>query len=508
MPRKRELTWQAGAGDRPGRWKKIYKGRTVYCGTSSAKSDLEAYKKALEVWQEEKKRIDAEIASQPKPNQPDYEEAIRDWEKVLQWSQTHSDLANAALAREKIGKLQKRLESPSPPPLVYGDQFWDSFSLPETILEKIAMAISLPGLGSSPNPTSRSTVDPKALHGGRDIFVSDKQAKRDIWRDRLSIQEERPEEPENTVETYVNQFLEKERLRVEAKRLSASRFTSKRNNLFRFRDWIGSRTAIDAIDGAMIQAFHAELLRQIAAKTLAPDTAHGRLGDTKGFVRWLWRMNILNELPRVMEPGSNELHIGKRVASPEVFTIDEVKKLLTKATDRTKLYILLMLNAGMYQTDISNIRHAEVDWVAGTITRKRSKTKHHVTVPTVRYRLWEETIELLKKYRENSGEHVLLNKNGSPLVHRGLKPNGDPLTNDAIKNSIDRVRRKLSIKKPIKLFRKTSASLIRGNPEFRGLEDLFLGLSPRSISDRHYAKAPEDLLAEATDWLATQYGVK
>lgn len=507
MPRKRELTWQAGAGDRPGRWKKIYKGRTVYCGTASAKSDLDAYRKALEAWQEEKQRIDAEIAAQPKPNQAEYEEAMRDWEKVLQWSQANSSPAQAALAREKLSSLKERLEEPSPSPLSHGDRFWDGFGWPIDTIEVIAALLPRLGDGSSPNPESPATVDPAGLKALQHIDGSPKQVQREVWRDRLKIQDSHTVEPEKTVEAHVNRFLNKERLRVEAKRLSASRFTSKRNNLFRFRDWIGSKTPVETIDGAMIQAFHAELLGQIAANTLAPDTAHGRLGDTKGFVRWLWRMNVLKELPRVMEPGSNELLIGKRVTTPEVFTIAEVKRLLAKAIDRPRLYILLMLNCGMYQTDISNIRQDEIDWQAGTITRKRSKTKHHATVPVVRYQLWGETLELLNTYREPEGDRVLLNRNGTPLVHRGLKPNGDPLTNDAIKNSVDRVRKKLGITKPMKLFRKTSASLIRSNPNFRGLEDLFLGLSPRSISDRHYAQAPEDLLAEATNWLATEYGV-
>lgn len=508
MPRKCILTWQPGSGDRPGRWRKKYKGRVIYCGHGNSKSDIESYKKAVSVWEAEKRRIDAEIASQPKENHQEYEDALRDWDRVLQWCQTHGDLANAALAREKISQLQQRLESDSPPPLVYGDQFWDSFDLPEKFLETIAAMVSYPGSATPPNPSSRSTVNPKELKGGRDIFISSKESKREIWYDRLKVQAETPEEPENTVQAHLDAYLNQEQLRVDAGRLSASRFTSKRNHLLRFRDWIGSRTPITSIDGRRIQDFHQHLLTQIAENSLAQDTAHDRLVDTKSFVRWLWQMDFLESLPRNLERGSNALVIGKKVSAPDAFSIREIKSFLKEATGRPRLYILLMLNCGMYQTDISNIRHDEVNWRTGTITRKRSKTKKHASVPVVCYKLWKETLQLLREYREKKGELVLLNTDGSPLVVRGIKPNGDPTTNDAITNSLKPVREKIKIHKPAKLFRKTSASLIKSNSEFRGLEDLFLGLSPNSISDRHYAKVPTELLAEATAWLAKQYGVK
>jgi len=504
MPRKRELTWQAGTKGRPGRWKRVYKGRTVYCGTASAKGDLEAYKMALEVWEQEKSRIDAEIASQPKPNQPNYEDAIQEWEKILQWSQAHNSPAHAALAREKLAELRKRLEQPSPSPLAHGDRFWDIFELPKVMLDSIGSFINHAGNPPPPDLSHPGVVDPSKLRG----LGSPNETQREIWRDRLNVQDDNPIEQENTVEAQLNRFLDQERLRVDSKRLSASRFTSKRNNLYRFRDWVGSQTPIDALTGTLIQGFHQELLRQIKAGTLAQDTAHDRLGDAKGFIRWLWRMEILPEMPRVMEKGSNELSIGKRISTPEVFTIAEIQSLIQEASDRPRLFILLMLNCGMYQSDISDILQDEVDWEVGTITRKRSKTNRHASVPIVRYKLWGNTLKLLQENRAASGERVLVNATGGPLVLRGLKPNGDPLTNDAIKNAIDRVRRKLKIPKPLKLFRKTSATLIRGNPEFRGLEDLFLGLSPTSISDRHYAQAPDELLAKATAWLATQYGVE
>ena len=47
MPRKLKLTWQPGSGNRPGRWKKKYKGQSYYFPTGKGKSDSDAYQAAL-----------------------------------------------------------------------------------------------------------------------------------------------------------------------------------------------------------------------------------------------------------------------------------------------------------------------------------------------------------------------------------------------------------------------------------------------------------------------------
>ena len=53
-----------------------------------------------------------------------------------------------------------------------------------------------------------------------------------------------------------------------------------------------------------------------------------------------------------------------------------------------------------------------------------------------------------------------------------------------------------------------SATLIRGNQKYTSLESLFLGHAPQSMSDRHYAVAPQALLDEAIVWLGGEYGLE
>ena len=61
----------------------------------------------------------------------------------------------------------------------------------------------------------------------------------------------------------------------------------------------------------------------------------------------------------------------------ETFTLEEMRCLLAACegfSERTKLYLLLMLNCGMYQNDIAELNRDEVNWTKGTLARVRSKT--------------------------------------------------------------------------------------------------------------------------------------
>lgn len=121
MPRKVELTWQPGASGRQGRWKKKYKGQTVYLPYGTSKSDVQGYRDALAAWKRKKIEIDAEQALIPKPFQPEYEQAADDWTQVLHWSLEHGDTNNAQLARTKIDSLRDRLAAGKLAPLDYMD---------------------------------------------------------------------------------------------------------------------------------------------------------------------------------------------------------------------------------------------------------------------------------------------------------------------------------------------------------------------------------------------------
>jgi integrase len=161
-----------------------------------------------------------------------------------------------------------------------------------------------------------------------------------------------------------------------------------------------------------------------------------------------------------------------------------------------------MLNTGMQQKDISELSWSEVDLDLGRIVRKRSKTRRFQNSPTVNYQLWECTSKLLQEF-SSEGDPVLKNRSGESLYKQSLKANGKAKKSDSIKNAFFRAKQKAGIQKPLKLLRKTSATLIA--EEFgEGLAALFLGHSPKSVAGRHYIRPSQKRLDEAVEWLGSK----
>ncbi|QGJ68804.1 Hypothetical protein PBC10988_4670 [Planctomycetales bacterium 10988] len=510
MPRKRELTWQTGTGNRKGRWRKKYLGKTYYFPFGTSKSDRDGYQKALAAWKIKKAEIDDLQSHQPKPHQAEYEEAIREWESALQWSLQNGDDKQAAIARDHLENLQKRLQRSIPPPLDHDDRIWGQFTSQPEVFEKLfdTLAEEYP-IFRTLSAEELESGSPHIVDGSKYALHMDgtpQRIQKELWQDRIASQQRLSAPTEDSIHHWVTQYLNGKRTKVQAGELSAGRYDPIRCHLQSFENWFGKGASIKGISGKVLSDFHRELLEQINSQRISQDYAKDRMNTLKSFVHWLWKMEAIENLPRILD--SNELRISKKLSTPAIFTIEEVKQLLEKAADRTKLYLLLMLNIGATQVDISDLLQDQVDWEHGYITRKRSKTQKHERVPEVRYTLWQETFSLLCQERAQNAERVLLNQNGQQLKVEELDATGRLQKIDNIASAYARLRRKTTIKKPLKLFRKTSATLIANHKSFHGLESYFLGHTPQTMSDRHYAQAPQALLEEATTWLGEQYGVK
>ena len=529
MPRKLKLTWQPGSGNRPGRWRKKYKGKCHYFSSGRGKSDNDAYQAALAEWEKRKRRIDAAI---PKRNQADYEQAIREWQTVLTWCRKHpgdEQMADAALA--KLERLRNRFAAAKPKPVAREDTFEGQFDrtvCPPGLVEAIAAldkeceppdwARQMPGFEKymaatrefmdsiSANASGVSEViDPREfdfLSEAPDIL----QERLRMWQDRVDVMHRSAASEDQTMQTYVERFIAEKTASVAAGELSAGRNYTLRLHVTHFRDWIGSETHVIDINGTHLSAYRVALLENVKAKKWSRTTASDRLKSVRSFIQWLWLLEAIPTLPRIMAGKSNALTISKNSPTVVVFSKQEIATLLLEAFDRSKLYILLMLNCGMTQKDIADLDLAEVDWEAGRITRKRSKTRDEETVPLVSYPLWPETLRLLRQEccGKRSGR-VLLNEKGNPLWYEEVGDDGKLRKVDNVRSAFERLRYKTGINKPPKSLKKTSASLLRDNQKYASLEDLYLGHAPRRMSDKHYTLAPQTLFAEAIAWLGTEF---
>lgn len=233
---------------------------------------------------------------------------------------------------------------------------------------------------------------------------------------------------------------------------------------------------------------------------ISPIGKFKRWARFKEFVSWLWSENFV-ELPRNLK--ARYFKFPKGTKAVKTYDLAEVQKVVDGLPERTRLYALLGLNCGMTNIDMAFLRHDMVDWKAGTLTRKRVKTEGHKDVPTVTYKLWPTTLVLLKKWRSNHPELVLLTKTGTPLYTERFK-GGKAIIGDLIGKQWR--RQKVSI--PLKAFRSIGATVIESHENYGRYKEFFLGHSPKSLASKHYAPPSIELFAKILDWLHGQIWAK
>ncbi|MDR3618237.1 MAG: tyrosine-type recombinase/integrase [Paludisphaera borealis] len=291
-----------------------------------------------------------------------------------------------------------------------------------------------------------------------------------------------------------------------AGQLSASRYHGYSRDILSLVRWLGPESSIDRIDGPTFEGFFNHLTAKVASKEFSPSTAHIHFVTAKQFISWLAERGDIIP-PTNMRSKRMRFNHG-RAAEIKIFEVEEVREILKacdESEERTKLYILLMLNAGMYQSDIADMTKAEVDWNVGLIKRARSKTKDRGG-PVVTHRLWPETFHLLVKHRAEVGPLALLDDDGRPVVERWIE-NGKLKKRDLIDAAWRRVARSMGStnhRLGMKHLRKTSASILGTHPQFKYYAEYFLAHSPQGVANRHYVVPSEVEFAEAVDWLRGQ----
>lgn len=288
-------------------------------------------------------------------------------------------------------------------------------------------------------------------------------------------------------------FRELQEGRVKAGQLSAGRFASDVRFLQHFVDWIKPETPCISINEAKVSEFFAYLL---ASKEWGNTTKRKIFQLMQRFVEWLDEQRQL-EKPRNLR--SATFRIKTAATAITTWTVEDVRGLLDSIPQNNpaKLYLLLMLNCGFYGMDVASLRHSEINWQAGTISKKRTKTAGVTNCPVVTWQLWKETLDLLKQHKSNKGERVLLADDGKPLVINDLDERRDMVA-ASLKPFIKGMPQ-------IKKLRATSASMLEQHPEYGRYTTYFLGHSPSGTAARHYVLPSEEQFKKALEWLRLQY---
>jgi integrase len=309
--------------------------------------------------------------------------------------------------------------------------------------------------------------------------------------------------PERTVEAQVEAWKKLLRGVCQSGQMSEGRFDAYCRNIRVFEEWIDGKTAIDAIDEAKLEGYFTHLSVQVGAEKYSPTYAHTLLMTAKQFI------SRLAELRLIPLPGNiRSRRFRFNHSAPqriETFTVEEVRALLEACegfSERTRLYLLLMLNCGMYQNDIAELRKDQVNWTRGTITRARSKTRER-NGPVVTYKLWPETLSLLERYKAREGELALTTDEGKPLVRYWLEDEA-MRRYDVIQSAWSRLKGKAKPRLSMKHLRKTGASLLGRHPQYKFYANHYLADSPRTVADKHYVTPSEEEFCLALDWLRGQ----
>ncbi len=376
MPRTFKLTWQPGADQRPGRWRKRYRGKVYYFPGGRGKSDRDAYLEALQAWERQKATIDAQT---PKLHQADYERELGIWESVLAWCRENDEQSMAGAAVEKTLRLRKCLAAAKPRPVPFEDTFDAQFDLSvrnpklATAMEETAATVlaitdeKLSQIAPDIQQASNRTI---LVPSASDVFVPDElKTEQQIWQDRLTVMQRSAVSTEQSVHAYAEKFFAVKKAAVDAGELSAGRFCNLHSYVTEFVDWCGRQFPVADINGQTLSNYQIEVLQRREAKNWSSHTAKDRVETTKSFIRWLWMVEAIPTLPRNMDNRSGGLKISIAPSTVVVYEKAEITKLLKAASERTQLYILLMLNCGMTQVDIADLTHAEVDWRTGRIRR-------------------------------------------------------------------------------------------------------------------------------------------
>ncbi len=349
------------------------------------------------------------------------------------------------------------------------------------------------------------------------------EADKAIWIDRIKTsgifaktETVRATSKTNSLDKAINKFLGHKHAETVADQLSLGRWGLLQSYLDEWKDFVGTVPPAK-LGAAHLMDYQSRLLELIGKKKIASSTANGKLSAVKQFYRWLYKTEILDKLPRIMD----DMTITVKAKKVKTLPLEYIKKLLAICGDREKLYVLLMMNCGMTQVDVADLRQDEVDWTGGAITRKRSKEKDEDNVPTVRYKLWGETFSLLKKQRSKHNDWALTNTEGGKLRTEKIV-NGKWHKTDNVGVSLYRLMRTYNEKQdkkkegekkeekierqPLKLIRKTSATLLQNSSDWSQFSMLFLGHSPRGIAEKHYFGSAGKSFDDAIAWLGTQYG--
>lgn len=330
----------------------------------------------------------------------------------------------------------------------------------------------------------------------------------EVRYERLSVMlgnEAAPVPTERTVAHWCERWLTRLRTQMEVKGTSAHNLERYTRHIAIFREWIGGLAPVEAINEARLEEWWGTLAKRMRDGQYSAAYCTSIFMASRQFLAYLAEVKVISPLANLRSKAHTFNLVPKEI---ETFEVEEVRALVQAAEGKSRLYLLLMLNCGMTQADLSEFGADEWDEAEGTVTRKRSKRAGAKDAQTVKYRLWPETAELLAEHAERKSTvpnkhgkaRLLLTEKGKPLTH--MSANGKRY--DTVEDHFRRAKKAAGVEGTPKMFRKTGATLLGNHPEYGRFAEHYLAHAGKSVADRHYVKPSDPQFFAALDWLRGQ----
>ncbi len=232
-------------------------------------------------------------------------------------------------------------------------------------------------------------------------FGTDKQKALERWlaeKDYLLAGRKPPKAGSNSLSVgrLVNLFLDYKNELVKTGELSQVTFDDYRSHGKMLIDHFGKEAAVDYLTPACFIEFRSKLAENINLVSLK-----SRIVKIRSFFNFAAKNDLLESpLPRIMGTGfsiPSRGSITRLMAEKEkLFSIDEIKMLLDHANPNMKAMLLLGVNCGFGNQDVSLLKFSNVSLNSGWIDFPRPKTGARRRCP-----LWPETVQALRESLSN-----------------------------------------------------------------------------------------------------------
>lgn len=231
-----------------------------------------------------------------------------------------------------------------------------------------------------------------------------------------------------TLRDLANEFLGHQEGRVVSGEIRHRQYYDQRNYLRNFAEFIKPDTKVSDIATMDLQDYRTNLVK---AK-LSANTINNRIGAVKALFSWAIENEILEK-----GPGLKAIkRVPPKKVNRQVFTPEEIKRLLKHANPQMTAMILLGLNAGFGCTDCAELQWDHLDLEAGRVAMARGKTGVQRNVE-----LWPETIEALKSLKR-MGDRVFQTR----LKNSWVRENGSGRHSDAISCQFAKLAKEAGVK--------------------------------------------------------------